>query len=61
MSRTRPEYLDAHPSDRLTVGHVRFREERDEEEDDEEEDEKKDEGDSEEGDEDDNQNRGYSV
>ena len=61
MSRTRPEYLDAYPSDRLTLGDVRFREEPDEEEDEEEED-KKDQGDREEGDEGDNdENSGYSV
>ncbi|HYL16458.1 MAG TPA: hypothetical protein VEV41_25715 [Terriglobales bacterium] len=62
MSRTRPEYLDARPSGRLTVGDVRFRGEPDEEEDEEEEEDKKDEGDSEEGDEeDDDENGGYSV
>jgi hypothetical protein len=60
MSRTRPEYLDAHPSDLLTSDDVRFREEPDEEEDEEEED-KQDEGDREEGDEDDDRNGGYSV
>ena len=60
MSRICPEYLDAHPSDLLTIGGVRFREEPGEEED-EEEDDKKDEGDREEGDEDDDQNGGYSV
>ena len=55
MSRTRPEYLDAHPPE--SVGDLRFREEPDEEEEDEEE--KKDEGDSEDGD--DDENGGYSV
>ena len=60
MNRPRPEYLDAHSSDRLTVGDVRFRKEPDEEEDEEEEDKKgEDEGD--EGDEDDGQNSGFSV
>ena len=60
MSKICPEYLDAHGSDLLTVGDVRFREEPDEEEDEEEED-KKDEGDRKDGDEDDDQNGGYSV
>jgi hypothetical protein len=60
MSRIRTEYLDACPSDRLTVRDVRFREEPDEEEDEEEED-KQDEDESEEEDEDDDQNDGYSV
>ncbi len=55
MSRIRPEYLDAHASDRLI-----FREEPDEEEDEEEEDEK-DEDDREERDEDDDQHGGFSV
>lgn len=64
MSRICPEYVDAHPSDLLTVGDVRFREEPDEEEEEEEEeedDENKDEGDREEGNEDNDQNGGYSV
>ena len=61
MSRICPEYLDAHPSDLLTVGDVQFRNEPDEEEGEEEED-KKDEGDSEERDEeDDDENGGYLV
>lgn len=55
MSRTRPEYLDAHASDRLI-----FRKEPDEEEDEDEED-KKDEDDREEGEEDDDQHGGFSV
>jgi hypothetical protein len=57
----RPEYLDANPSDRLTVGDLRFRKEPNEEEEEEEED-KIDEGDSEKGGEgDDDENSGYSV
>ena len=60
MNRSRPEYLDAHPSDGLTVGDVQSRKELDEEEDEDEE-EKKGEDEGDEGDGDDDQNSGYSV
>jgi hypothetical protein len=59
MSKIHPEFSDAHPRDRLTVGDVHFREETDEEEEEDEE-EKKDEGDSEGENNDDDENSGYS-
>ena len=58
MSRTRPQWLDANPSDRSARGDVLLREEPDEEEDDEE-----DEGNvtDDEGDDDEEDDGGYSV
>jgi hypothetical protein len=59
MTRVYPEYLDAHPHDRLTIATVLFREKPDEDE--EEEEDNKDEDDRKEEDEDDDQNSGYLV
>lgn len=56
-SRTRPEYLDADPSDRGRVGDARSREEPDEEEEEEEDEEKK----KDKGDDDEEDGEGYSV
>jgi len=59
MTRVYPEYLDAHPYDRMTIAAVLCREEPDEDE--EEEEGNKDEDDRKDEDEDDDQNSGYLV